>query len=91
MPVRVTRQDLAALSAYLDAGSTKDAAILLGVSPGTLHGRLVRLHVKFDARTTAQVVYALRDEIAHHRGDRLQPAIDGPGAAARDPQVIVVG
>jgi hypothetical protein len=79
MPARVTRHDLAALSAYLDAGSMKDAAVLLGVSPGTLHGRLVRLHVKVDTRTTAQAVYALRHEIAHHRGDCPPPAYGGPG------------
>jgi sugar diacid utilization regulator len=44
-------------------GTTKEAAAAMARHPGTIKGRLTRLHAE-TGLTTVQLVYAMRNEIA---------------------------
>ena len=60
----VTPAELAALQAYLDCGSVKEAAHALGVAPSTIKNHMQNVRSKLNARTTAEAVLILHDRLA---------------------------
>lgn len=60
----ITPAELAALQAYVDYGSQKEAAHALGWTLPTIKTLLYRARQKANARTTAELVLILRDKLA---------------------------
>jgi DNA-binding NarL/FixJ family response regulator len=59
----VTPGELRALRAYLDAGSSKAAAYLLGVHNSTIKNHLQNIRTKLGVSTTAQCAFLLHDQL----------------------------
>lgn len=59
-----TPGELRALRAYLKAGSAKDAAHQLGCAESTVKNHLAHVRSKLGAKTTAEVVFRLHDQLA---------------------------
>jgi DNA-binding CsgD family transcriptional regulator len=59
-----TQAELRALRAYLRAGSTKEAATLIGCADSTVKNHLKTLRRKLGVKNTSQAVYMLRDTLA---------------------------
>lgn len=60
----VTRGELAALQAYIDTGSVKEAAHQLGIRDSTVKNHLANIRTRLGARTTAEAVLRLYDRLA---------------------------
>lgn len=60
---RPTERQIAVLAAYVAEGSVKGAAARLGLAEVTVTWHLVNIRAKVGAATTAQAIYALRDQL----------------------------
>ena len=60
---RIPRRELVTLRAYLETGSHKAAAHVLGISVSTSRQRVSRLAGRVGAKNVAQVVWRLRKEL----------------------------
>lgn len=59
-----TPAELRALRAYIEAGSTRDAARSLGLAESTVKGELANIRSKLGVKTTAQAAFLLHDKLA---------------------------
>jgi DNA-binding CsgD family transcriptional regulator len=59
-----TDVELYALRAYVRAGSTKAAAVALGLHPQTVKNHLASIRSKLGVKSTVQAAFLLHDKIA---------------------------
>jgi DNA-binding CsgD family transcriptional regulator len=59
-----TPAEIRALRAYLEEGSTRCAAHAIGCAESTVKNHLKHVRSKLGAKTTAQVVFMLHDQLA---------------------------